>query len=88
MTVKRSIFAMAVFVVAAAFAAPTGEGGDKAKRFVLCDPLLKAPAALIVVGALLVLPSIYTWYNVVAFWDPYSATGNLKVALVNQDEGA
>ena len=45
MTVKRSTFAMAVFVVAAAFAAPTGEGGDKAKRFVLCDPLLKAPAA-------------------------------------------
>ena len=50
--------------------------------------LLKAPAAMIVLGALLVLPSIYTWYNVVAFWDPYNATGNLKVCLVNQDEGA
>ncbi len=50
--------------------------------------LLKAPAAIIVVGALLVLPSLYTWYNVVAFWNPYEATGNLKVCVVNQDAGA
>ncbi|MBE6471345.1 MAG: YhgE/Pip domain-containing protein [Coriobacteriaceae bacterium] len=49
--------------------------------------LLKAPAALIVVGALLVLPSLYTWYNVVAFWDPYGATGDLRVCVVNQDKG-
>ena len=49
--------------------------------------LLKAPAALIVVGALLVLPSLYTWYNVVAFWNPYEATGNLSVCVVNQDAG-
>ena len=50
--------------------------------------LLKAPAALIVVVALLVLPSLYTWYNVVAFWDPYNATGNLRVCVVNEDVGA
>ena len=50
--------------------------------------LLKAPAAMIVVVALLVLPSLYTWYNVVAFWNPYEATGNLKVCVVNQDAGA
>ena len=49
--------------------------------------LLKAPAALIVAGALLVLPSLYTWYNVVAFWNPYNATGNVKVCVVNQDAG-
>ena len=49
--------------------------------------LLKAPAALIVVGALMVLPSIYTWYNVAAFWNPYEATGNLSVCVVNQDSG-
>ena len=49
--------------------------------------LLKAPAAMIVVGALLVLPSLYTWYNVVAFWNPYDATGNLRVCVVNQDAG-
>ena len=49
--------------------------------------LLKAPAAMIVVCALLVLPSLYTWYNVVAFWNPYDATGNLSVCVVNQDAG-
>ena len=32
--------------------------------------LLKAPCALVVVIALLVLPSVYTWYNVVGFWNP------------------
>ena len=50
--------------------------------------LFKAPAALIVAVALLVLPSLYTWYNVAAFWNPYEATGNLKVCVVNQDAGA
>ncbi len=49
--------------------------------------LLKAPAALIVVGALMVLPSLYTWYNVAAFWNPYEATGQLRVSVVNQDQG-
>ena len=50
--------------------------------------LIKAPAALVVVVALMVLPSLYTWYNVVAFWDPYGHTGNLRVCVVNQDVGA
>jgi putative membrane protein len=50
--------------------------------------LLRAPAAMVVVIALLVLPSVYTWYNVVAFWNPYENTGNLRVCVVNQDAGA
>ena len=50
--------------------------------------MIKAPAALVVVGALMVLPSLYTWYNVVAFWNPYEATGNLSVSVVNEDAGA
>ena len=49
--------------------------------------LLKTPPALVVVLALLVLPSVYTWYNVVGFWDPYNNTGNLRVCVVNEDEG-
>ncbi|MCI2241899.1 YhgE/Pip domain-containing protein [Adlercreutzia faecimuris] len=49
--------------------------------------LLKVPPALVVVVALLVLPSIYTWYNVIGFWNPYDNTGNLRVCVVNQDEG-
>ncbi len=50
--------------------------------------LLKVPPALVVVVALLVLPSVYTWYNVVGFWDPYANTGNLRVCVVNEDAGA
>lgn len=49
--------------------------------------LAKTPAALVVVFALLVLPSAYTWYNVVAFWNPYENTGHLKVCVVNEDAG-
>lgn len=49
--------------------------------------LFHAPAALIVALALLVLPSLYTWYNVLGFWDPYGNTGNLSVCVVNEDVG-
>lgn len=49
--------------------------------------LFKAPAALVVVVALLVLPSVYTWYNVLGFWNPYDNTANLRVDVVNLDEG-
>lgn len=49
--------------------------------------LLKVPPALIVVLFLVVLPSIYTWYNVAGFWDPYGNTGALRVCVVNEDAG-
>ena len=49
--------------------------------------LLHVPPALVVVLALLVLPSVYTWYNVVGFWNPYDNTGNLRVCVVNEDAG-
>ena len=45
------------------------------------------PAALRVVIALLVLPGLYAWYCIVANWDPYSNTGNVPIAVVNEDEG-
>ena len=49
--------------------------------------LLKAPAALIVVIVLIVLPSTYTWVNVIGFWNPYDNTGNMRVCVVNEDAG-
>jgi putative membrane protein len=36
---------------------------------------------------LAVLPSLYAWFNIYANWDPYGATGNMKVAVVISDEG-
>ena len=49
--------------------------------------LLKAPAALVVVIVLVVLPSTYTWVNVIGFWNPYNNTGNMRVCVVNEDTG-
>ena len=41
---------------------------------------------LIPVG-LVLLPSIFSWYNVLACWDVFGNTGNMKVAVANVDEG-
>ena len=43
--------------------------------------------SLIIVLGLVLLPSIFSWYNVLACWDVFQNTGNLKVAVVNNDEG-
>lgn len=42
--------------------------------------------AIIVLG-LVLLPSIFSWYNVLACWDVFDNTDNLKVAVANADEG-
>ena len=49
--------------------------------------LLNVPQALVVIGALLILPSLYTWYNVIGFWNPYDNTSELRVCVANLDEG-
>ncbi|WP_150274997.1 YhgE/Pip domain-containing protein [Paenibacillus tepidiphilus] len=49
--------------------------------------LFKAPVALLLVCALIVLPSVYDWVNVAAVWDPYSNTSGIRIAVVNLDEG-
>lgn len=48
----------------------------------------KNPAALAVVIGLCIIPSLYAWINIKACWDPYVNTGNLPVAIVNNDQGA
>lgn len=46
-------------------------------------------AAIIVVAALCILPSLYAWFNIKASWDPYSeaATSGIKIGVVNNDLG-
>lgn len=46
--------------------------------------------AVVVVMGLCVLPSLYAWFNILSNWDPYGpeSTSHLKVAVVNEDEGA
>lgn len=43
--------------------------------------------AMIVIMGILVIPTLYAWFNIAASWDPYSNTGNLKVAVASADEG-
>lgn len=40
----------------------------------------------IIIG-MIVVPSLYTWFNLQAAWDPYSKTGELNIALASSDEG-
>ncbi|QLK86832.1 YhgE/Pip domain-containing protein [Staphylococcus sp. 17KM0847] len=47
----------------------------------------KAPGALVLLVGLAILPSFYAWFNLEATWDPYSNTGNIKIAVVNEDNG-
>lgn len=46
-------------------------------------------AAVIVLLALCILPSLYAWFNIAASWDPYSesATSGIKIGVVNKDVG-
>lgn len=41
----------------------------------------------IIVLGLVFMPSLFSWYNIVACWDVFGNTGNLKVAVANTDEG-
>ena len=41
----------------------------------------------VVVVGLVVIPSLYGWFCIYAFWDPYGHTEGLKVAVACEDEG-
>ena len=43
-------------------------------------------AAIVVMGLALV-PPMYAWFTTLGFWDPYSNTGNIKVAVASEDAG-
>lgn len=49
--------------------------------------LLKNPIAIIVTIGLIILPSLYAWFNILSNWDPYGNTGNLTIAVANNDAG-
>jgi len=42
---------------------------------------------IITILGLVALPSIFSWYNIIACWDVFGNTGNLTVAVANTDEG-
>lgn len=50
--------------------------------------IIKNPAAIIVILAVVILPSLYAWFNILPSWDPYANTKDVAVAVVNLDKGA
>lgn len=50
--------------------------------------IVAVPRSLIIIFGILVTPALYTWLNILAFWNPYTATENLPIAVVNNDRGA
>lgn len=43
--------------------------------------------SVIITVGLIVIPSIFAWYNIIACWNVFDNTGNLTVAVANSDEG-
>lgn len=50
--------------------------------------LSRVPKAWIIIIGVLITPALYAWFNINAFWDPYANTANIRVAVVDLDEGA
>ncbi|KRU25236.1 phage infection protein YhgE [Clostridium sporogenes] len=44
--------------------------------------------AIVVMLGLMILPSLYAWFNIKSSWDPYSNTKSISVAVVNKDKVA
>ena len=43
--------------------------------------------AMVIIGAVLILPALYAWVNIYANWDTYGNTGNVAIALASADLG-
>lgn len=43
-------------------------------------------SSVLIIG-LIIIPSLYAWFNIYASWDPYSNTKNMPVGIVNEDAG-
>lgn len=43
--------------------------------------------SVIIALGLIIMPSIFAWYNILACWNVFDNTGNLTIAVANTDEG-
>lgn len=50
--------------------------------------IAKVPVGLLLMIALALLPSVYSWVNLYSVWDPYANTSGIAVAVTSEDEGA
>lgn len=50
--------------------------------------MLKNPITMLIIGGLCIVPSLYSFLNVIGCWDAYNNTSTLPIAIVNEDTGA
>lgn len=50
--------------------------------------IFKNPIATFLIIALMIIPSLYAWFNIKALWDPYANTGELPIAVYSDDQTA
>ena len=43
--------------------------------------------SIIITLGLVLVPSLFAWYNIIACWNVFDNTGNLTVAVANVDDG-
>lgn len=49
--------------------------------------LTKSKMAIMIIIGIIIIPGIYAWLNIDSNWGPYDNTGNLPLAIVNEDKG-
>ena len=50
--------------------------------------IYKNKLTLLLMLALMFIPSLYAWFNIAALWDPYSNTSDIKIAVYSDDKTA
>ncbi|ARE28978.1 YhgE/Pip domain-containing protein [Lactococcus cremoris] len=50
--------------------------------------IFKNPVATFLIVALMIIPSLYAWFNIKALWDPYANTSQLPIAVYSADKPA
>ncbi len=50
--------------------------------------IYKNKLTFVLIIALMFIPSLYAWFNIAALWDPYSNTGDIKIAIYSDDKTA
>lgn len=48
--------------------------------------IFKNRLTFLLILALMFIPSLYAWFNIAALWDPYSNTGDIKIAVYSDDK--
>lgn len=50
--------------------------------------IFKNKLTFLLIIALMIIPSLYAWFNIAALWDPYANTKDISIAVYSDDETA